>query len=294
MVAVARLGRRLGLRAASRPKHRPSAKERRAAFLEEARTFTPYVSAQCGDEVFFVPTRDDRIGARLFVKRRSKDMTVLATALGHLDRLGHERPADPVFLDVGANLGTATVTALRHHGFASAVSLEPSPGNFTALRLGLVANDLDDRVTAMQVAVSDSEGERAFDVSQASTGAHRLAADGGDGGADVVPVRAVTLDGLVAEGVIDPARVGLVWVDTAGHEANALAGGTSLLSAGIPIVVAIKHGWPETENALIELVTPYYTDVVDLRHRDELEPIAAFRALVDRLKQSTDVLLVRR
>ncbi len=104
----------------------------------------------------------------------------------------------------------------------------------------------------------------------------------------------VTLDALVARGEIDPGRAGLVWVDTAGHEASALAGGRSLLARGIPVVTAIKHGWPETEDALVELLTPYYTEVVDLRGECTPRPIEEFRSLIDDLSVSTDVLLFRR
>jgi len=267
---------------------------KRAAFLEQARELMPYVSVAVGNDVFFVPTSDFRIGATLFIRCRSKDMEVLERALGHLAELGHRLPAEPVFLDVGANLGTAATTALRHHGFSSAVALEPSPGNFKALKLGLVANELETRVQALQVAASDREGERVFDVSQPTSGAHRLLPEGAERPDQTVVVEVVTIDGLVSRGVIDPGRVGLVWVDTAGHEAHALAGGARLLEAGIPIVTAIKHDWPETEDALVELLTPYYTEVVDLRGSPSLRPIGEFRRLIDGLDRSTDVLLVRR
>ena len=254
----------------------------------------PYVSVAVGNDVFFVPTSDFRIGTRLFVRAGSKDMEVLERALGHLAEVGPGLPAEPVFLDVGANLGSAATTALRHHGFSSAVALEPSPGNFKALRLGLVANGLEARVRALQVAASDREGERVFDVSQPNSGDHRLLPEGAERPDQTAVVEVVTIDGLVSRGVIDSGRVGLVWVDTAGHEAQALAGGACLLEAGIPIVTAIKHDWPETEDALVELLTPYYSEVVDLRGSASLRPIGEFRRLIDGLERSTDVLLVRR
>jgi FkbM family methyltransferase len=275
-------------------KERKAEKQRRAELLEKARNLMPYVSVAVGDNVFFVPTSDSRIGANLFIRARSKDMLVLATALRHLAELGQRLPADPVFVDVGANLGTATTTALHRHGFASAVALEPSPGNFRALRLGLVANGLESRVQAFQVAASDEEGERVFDVSHTSIGAHRLLGEGAEHPGESVVVQVVTLDGLVSRGAIDPARVGLVWVDTAGHEAQALGGGTILLEAGVPVVTAVKHGWPETEDALVRLLPRYYTEVVDLRGAHAFRPVGELQVLIDGLDGSTDVLLVRR
>jgi FkbM family methyltransferase len=275
-------------------RERKAEKRRRAEFLGQARDLMPYVSVAAGDDVFFVPTSDFRIGANLFIRRRSKDMNVLARALDVLAELDHRLPPDPVLVEVGANLGTATTTALRRHGFSSAVALEPSPGNIKALRLGLVANELESRVQAIHAAVSDREGERFFDVSHTSCGAHRLLPEGVEFGEGTVTVKVVTLDGLVSGGVIDPGRVGLVWIDTSGHEAAALAGGTSLLQAGIPIVVAVKHGLPDTEAALVDLLPPYFTDVADLRRPDPPRPIGEFRTLIEGLGESTDVLLVRR
>jgi FkbM family methyltransferase len=273
---------------------RKAEKQARAAFLERARDLMPYVSVEVEQgDVFFVPTSDRRIGANLFIRAKSKDMAVLARALELLAGVGHRLPAEPVFVDVGANLGTATTTALRHHGFASAVALEPAPETFLALRLNLVANGLEERVRALQAAASDHEDEQPFDVSHWTTGAHRLVAAGAEQPERSVVVEVVTLDGLVARGEIDPARVGLVWVDTSGHEPEALAGGRRLLEAGIPVVAAVKHGSPETEDALVELLTPYYSHVGDLRGTHPLEPIEEFRRLVDALGGSTDVLLVR-
>ena len=54
-----------------------------------------------------------------------------------------------------------------------------------------------------------------------------------------VPVRSV--DSLVAEGLIEPARLGLVWIDVQGHEAHVLAGAQRLLEQGVPTVIEV---WP--------------------------------------------------
>ncbi len=263
---------------------------RRAKFLKQARKRMPYVSVTANDDVFFIPTDDYRIGANLFTRSRSKDMIVLPRAMRLLAKLDHWLPEDPVFVDVGANIGTATITALQHHGFASAVALEPSPGNFKALRLGLIANELEDRVQALGVAASDREGERIFVLSKTSSGTHRFLSEGDERPEQSVAVQVVTLDGLVSQGLIDAKRVGLVWVDTSGHEAQALAGGVGLLEAGIPIVTAIKRSWTECE-ALHELLSPYYSHVVDLRKPQVVQPIREFRKLIDGFARSTDVLL---
>jgi len=117
--------------------------EAREAFFTAAGEVTPYVAVEVGEEVFFVATDDTGVGRRVFVRGKRRDMTTLANGLAELAARGIRPPADPVFVEVGANMGTTTVMALRRHGFASAVALEPSPQNAWLCRLNLVANGLE-------------------------------------------------------------------------------------------------------------------------------------------------------
>jgi FkbM family methyltransferase len=190
-------------------------------------------------------------------------------------------PKEPVFVDVGANIGTSTVAALRRHGFASAVAIEPSPETFGTLRLNLAANDLEERVQALRVAVGDVEGIAGFDTSR-DPGRHRLAE--ATAGANV-SVEVVTLDALVRRGVIEPARIGLLWIDAQGHEPAVLAGAAGLVGAAVPTVVTIrqKAPWPPT---LVERITAAYTHVVELRKRQDRhrrhQPIGALPDIFSR------------
>ncbi|MGE5272765.1 MAG: FkbM family methyltransferase [Verrucomicrobiota bacterium] len=181
--------------------------------------------------------------------------------LSWLDDHGAGRPSDPVFVDVGANIGTTTVSALRRFGFASAVALEPSPENFRGLRLNLVANDVEERVTALHVAAATHEGTRPLDTDRRHSGGHRLARKGKAEKAKEgrVEVRVVTLDGLVQEGIVDPGRVGLLWVDAAGDEGKVICGATRLLERGVPIVAALRprRMKPDARTALIAALEGY-------------------------------------
>jgi FkbM family methyltransferase len=216
-------------------------------------------------------------------------------------------PAEPMFVDVGANIGTTTVMALRRHGFTSAVAIEPSPANGRVLRLNVVANELEERVRVLSVAVSDQKGEIHFDVSDANWGGHRVTSDGGP---TTVVVEAVTLDELVDQGVVPPGRVGLVWIDAPGHEAAVLAGASRLIEQGTPIVVAIRQvkGDPETARpwaappatraVVLDLLRASYTEIVELRKHSKrgraTHPIDELGTLVDSFRHCQDLLLVRR
>jgi FkbM family methyltransferase len=276
---------------------KPPADTRSAArkrFFREARPLTPYVSVEVKELMFFVSTSDS-LGRGLFARRRRQDFGHLERAVRLLNEHGLCRPWS-TFVDVGANIGTTTVAAIRRHGFARAVALEPEPHNFRTLRLNLVANDIESSVTALQVAVSDREGEVELALSARSSGAHTLVPllpNGASGATLTVPT--VKLDSLVRRGVIEPETVGLVWVDAAGAEGFVFAGASALLERGVPIVTAVRPtlpSWPQTKESLIRLLSDY-TDFADLRRGREA-PVTSLGLLLESLTKDGDLLVFRR
>src|SRR5262245_41657156 len=96
------------------------------------------VLCQLGDVRFFVDPSDRVVGAWLLwhgaYQRREIDQAVAVLAAeGRL-------PADAVFVDVGANIGTHTVYALKSSRFARAVAFEQEPRNARLLAMNVEAN----------------------------------------------------------------------------------------------------------------------------------------------------------
>jgi FkbM family methyltransferase len=265
----------------------------RRMFFNRAGPFTPYVSVEVKELTFFVST-NDRLGRGLFARRWRQDLGHLRRAVSLLEEHGLYR-AGSTFVDVGASIGTTTVSAIRRHGFARGVALEPEPGNFRTLRLNLFANEIEG-VAAFQVAVADREGDVDLALSARSSGTHTLVPllpDGKSDGTMTVPV--VTLDGLVQRGVIQPDAIGLLWIDTAGAEGLVLAGASALLKRGVPIVTAVRPAlpsWPGTRESLIGFLSGY-THVADLRRGKE-GPSTDLEALLSSLTENADLLVFRR
>ncbi|MDP9318677.1 MAG: FkbM family methyltransferase [Actinomycetota bacterium] len=274
-------------------------RERREAFFLHAQAFTPYVAVERGDALFFIPTVEGEWQRGLFVRRRRNDMKTLAKTVGRLAAFGVTLPHDPVIIDVGANIGTTTVMALRRHGFASAVAIEPSAQTFSTLRLNLAANNLDGSVHAICAAASDRPGRVILALDAESSGSNRVkppTSVHAHAVAETVEVDAITLDSVVAEGIIDPGRAGLLWIDAQGHEPAVIRGAARLIKAGVPLVTATRPelpGWEQTAAALAEVLGPHYTDAIELRRSTELRPIGEFPALLESITHSTDVLLIR-
>ena len=174
----------------------------------------------------------------------------------YLALMGNElgRPAvkGVTWVEVGANIGTTTLPVILRHGAQQCIALEPAGANLTLLRANLAANGVGpDVACVLPVAASDSPGAVEFELSSNNSGDHRVrrqekpATNGPEVYAErqrlVVTVPAARLDDILAEQNVELSDVGLVWIDTQGHEGHVLAGAPRLLASAAPIIMEY---WP--------------------------------------------------
>jgi len=227
---------------------------------------------------YFVSTRDKEIGRGLFARGAYDDLAILRRVVDHL----RERTAGAftlggkTFVDVGANIGTTTIAALTLFDAARVYAFEPAPENYRLLRQNILANAVEDRAVAVQVAVSDQSGAVELELSNWNWGDHRVRAAAGfpasESHATVVSVPAATLDDLVEQQHIDLDGVALIWIDVQGHEPSVLAGARTTIGSGIPIVAEYwPHGLGESGvESLEELVRRDFGSWADVKRLDEL------------------------
>lgn len=198
-----------------------------------------------------------------------------------------------------ANIGTTTVDALLHFGFKSSVSIEPDRRNVRLLRMNLLINDLQDRATVVNSAASDFDGSLRLQRHDSNFGDSRVFAGATDGEA----VDAFRIDTVLAQRDIDPRTVGLLWIDVQGHEAQVLRGASTLITAGVPVV--LEYGMMDSDDLdeLEALAAANYSHVVDVRkiaaypdRADAIIDSSELRQLRDSfgLARQTDLLLVRK
>jgi FkbM family methyltransferase len=262
---------------------RASERERRGRFFDEAGRYTDYVSVDVDGATFVVSTADASPGRRLFGSRSRAEFKLLRRACDRIEPRG-------VFVDLGANIGTTTIPALRY--FERVLAVEAEPRNATLLRTNVALNGVEDRVTVREIACSSGRGEVAFRLSAAKHGHH--AVKSAKPGSQMLSVPSVSLDELLAEEGLSAGDVGLVWLDLEGHEPHALRGATSILDASIPLVVEIRR---RNVAAVEELLTGHYAHLVDLRAESEF-PVAELSGQLERLvagggRKFTDVLALR-
>jgi FkbM family methyltransferase len=218
-------------------------REERLAYFDEADQYTDYLATSAGGSLFLVKTEDKHIARSLFAKQGRGELAVLGRAVAALEGLlGPDAVRHRAFVDVGANIGTTTIPAVLAHGFGSAVAIEPEPENLRVLRLNTLLNDLEDRITVLPVAASNSIGESELVVNRTRGGKHWIATDPSKlrrtrPHTAILKVETVTLDHLVETGVIDAQGTGLLWMDAEAHEGHILEGASSLLARGTPLVL---------------------------------------------------------
>jgi FkbM family methyltransferase len=234
---------------------RPTEGDRRERFFREAGRFTDIVSVKAHGLTFLVPTDDAAAGERFFRTRTGSEFVVLQRAYERIEPRG-------VFVDVGANVGTTTLPAVRR--FDSAIAVEAEPRNAALLRANAALNGVEGRIVVREAACSSSSGEVELLLSE-KHGGHAVGHPKPGGRSLLVP--AVPLDDLIAaEGVL-ASDVGLVWMDVGGHEGEVLRGAQGLLESGVPIVAEIRA---RTAGDVLDVLSGRYTRARDLRDGADL------------------------
>lgn len=141
-------------------------------------------------------------------------------------------PGD-VFVDIGACIGNYSLYAALRHPGVRVFAFEPEPNSFTQLVRNVQLNHLP--VTCFLMPLSDEGGCGFFNVNSAfiaGRSQHQFGRTVNARGEPFEPsvqigLKAVTLDELVAEGVVDPPNH--IKIDVDGIEGEILLGMTRLL-----------------------------------------------------------------
>lgn len=228
--------------------------ERRLMFqryvFDLLRQVTPSVAVVGADATYYVSTTDVGLSWVVF-SQGSYEQELMASCLELVEDAIGRSPlmADRTFVDVGANIGTSTIPALRVFGARDAIVFEPAPMNFHLLRSNIIVNELDDRVQAFQMALSDHNGSAAMEVAEHDWGDHRLRNVTGleddsfyqESSRPTITVPTARFDDLAVEHCWDIDRIGLFWMDAQGHEGHILAGAQSVMASDVPLIIEY---WP--------------------------------------------------
>lgn len=240
------------------------------------------VFCDLGDARFFVDPADRVVGAWAmwhggWQRREIDQAVVVLAASGRL-------PADAVFVDVGANIGTHTVYALRTGRFARAVAFEPEPKNARLLAMNIEANGLAQAVTVVAKAAGEAAGAATLHLHPRNKGAHAIGKPPSDDGLERVEVPVVRLDAALGELGLSPQQLGLIWIDAEGYEPQIIGGLGCLLEQRVPLAFefAPRRYDANARQELVQRLAAHYATLHSLNaapgHR---APIAALADIGD-------------
>lgn len=197
-----------------------------------------------GRETYLVSTNDDGVGRQVF-STNGLDFDKFETA-AEIFRECRGAGAIDVLVDVGANIGTIAVPAVKRGFVDRAIAIEPEKNNFRLLRCNLLLNDIEDRVVAIQTAAGDQHSEVTMEISPTNSGDNRIRVSEAKGlyGEDKRPttvVRIAPLDDVIEINQHALTARSVVWIDIQGYEVFALKGLKKQLSA-LPVLVI--EFWP--------------------------------------------------
>jgi FkbM family methyltransferase len=255
---------------------------RRRYQFDLLRQLTAFIGVDTPDGLIFVSTADRTVGRSVYTVGGWEERLLHRVLALASEYRGRPVLPDKVFVEVGANIGTTTIPATRVA--AKTIAFEPSPANYQLLRANIAANGLDDKVRSIQSAVSDQAGRAPLALSDVNWGDNRLSTKG------AVLVDVVRLDDALEISTVEFSDVGLLWIDSQGHEANVLAGAPRLL-AHKP--AALIEFWPsglgDRTEWLLDLIDCSFQTVIDMR----TERPASLRDLAGKYRDGeTDLLLL--
>ncbi|TAV44949.1 FkbM family methyltransferase [Rhizobium leguminosarum] len=171
---------------------------------------------------------------------------------------------DATLLEIGGNIGTQTVYFALSDTYAQIVSVEPDPRNFPLLQLNIRQNRLEEKVRLVHCAAGEHEGEIDFFLNLDNHGKSSAIRQSPSDRKISVPVKPVSE--ILAGLSVDPAAIGLVWMDIEGYEPVACRSMQPLLARRVPLYMEFTplfYG-PEGTKAFISTLSGFYDDCLVL------------------------------
>ncbi|MBY5409746.1 FkbM family methyltransferase [Rhizobium leguminosarum] len=174
-------------------------------------------------------------------------------------------------LEIGGNIGTQTVYFALSDTYAQIVSVEPDPRNFPLLQLNIRQNRLEEKVRLINCAAGESGGEIDFFLNLNNHGKSSAIRQSPSDRKISVPVKPVSE--ILAGLSVDPASIGLVWMDIEGYEPVACRSMQPLLARRVPLYMEFTplfYG-PEGTKAFTAMLAGFYEDCLVLFEDREVE-----------------------
>lgn len=144
-------------------------------------------------------------------------------------------------LDIGANIGLYSIFAAAHSSNPEIHAFEPAPHAFTNLKQNLILNDMQERITAHQIAASDRHALLDFGIVNSLSGKNSVlntTIHDHNNFRYQTSVTCAPIDSLLTK----KNQTLLIKIDVEGHENNVLSGMLQLLSQNSVVLQIEDYG----------------------------------------------------
>ena len=192
------------------------------------------------NEKYIVNSSDKIIGRSLYIDGSYDFDTFLHT----LEILKNKIKTETL-VDIGANIGSICIPAVKRGIFKNCFAIEPEPYNFDLLTKNISINSLSNKIQTFNVALGQFDNEKIkFELSENNYGDHRIKSNSteknyfNEDKRKIIDIEIKRLDAVIKD--FDPKET-LLWMDVQGYEGFVLEGGINILSKKPPLVIEF---WP--------------------------------------------------
>ena len=176
-------------------------------------------------------------------------------------------------VDIGANIGSICIPALTRNYFKNAIIIEPEIKNFRLLMANVYLNELEKRVIAYNIALTNRDGDILYlkkDDKWDNRGDFRIVEnalnDNQSTNKNIAKVKGETLDKIAPNLKKENS---LIWMDVQGYEGVVLKGANSCIKKKIPIVLEFEPDLMKNYDSFnnLKLLLPHYSILYNLKEK---------------------------
>ena len=230
----------------------------------------------------------DWISKKLFIDK-SFDYRILTKAI----KLLGKKNSKLTLINIGAHIGSTAIPAIKKNNFKNLIAFEPTKRNFRLLKANIFLNEIDDRVQAYNLAISNKKANLHLGTTKGNTGGNRILRNKQK---NTEIVKSDILDNYTYN---LNKNNSLIFIDAEGHEPNIFLGAKKTIKKKIPIVFEfypslLDKSWIKN----YDLVFKNYRFFYNLHGKNRKEKfnkenlIALFNKVNSMEKKYTDLMIV--
>ena len=189
-------------------------------------------------EKFILQSSDQVIGRTVYTTKKPFDFDKLTKVLKILNLKKNE-----LLIDVGANIGTICIPAIKRKLFKKALAFEPEPLNFSLLLSNIIINGCYNKINAHNIALGNKNREKlSLKLDNYNKGNHRIIKKSKINSKKNIMINSYKLDSFLKN---ISSLTTLVWIDVQGYETQVLLGAKKILNKKVPVCVEFSPAFLE-------------------------------------------------